>query len=268
MEVVRNTMILFKLRPWHGVCLIQRVHSRIEDITMRKYLVLCAGLVLTAGLGLVSFAAHAMPVSVDLSSCGGLTSCPSDGVTFTGWQYDTTSSTWVNTALTYKGDPNNETGLGVACTGGKCNENEIDDTPPQLVAADLGGISFSSLSLGVGSVDCNGSTNCDDPEIAYIYGAMCAQPGTCAATELGSYAGSDYPGNAHIFTFTAAELMGNDFLWVTPVSPTDLGSVNDANFLLASLTYTTAVPEPAALGMFGLGVLLIGLFAGLRRRID
>ena len=28
----------------------------------------------------------------------------------------------------------------------------------------------------------------------------------------------------------------------------------------------TAVPEPAALGMFGLGALLIGLFAGLRRR--
>lgn len=27
------------------------------------------------------------------------------------------------------------------------------------------------------------------------------------------------------------------------------------------------VPEPAALGMFGLGVLLIGLFAGLRRRV-
>lgn len=28
------------------------------------------------------------------------------------------------------------------------------------------------------------------------------------------------------------------------------------------------VPEPAALGMFGLGMLLIGLFAGLRRRFD
>jgi hypothetical protein len=27
-----------------------------------------------------------------------------------------------------------------------------------------------------------------------------------------------------------------------------------------------AVPEPAALGMFGLGVLLIGMFAGMRKR--
>ncbi|MGH8215206.1 MAG: PEP-CTERM sorting domain-containing protein [Rhodanobacteraceae bacterium] len=36
------------------------------------------------------------------------------------------------------------------------------------------------------------------------------------------------------------------------------------NFNTNSLT---GVPEPAALGMFGLGALLIGLFAGLRRRI-
>ena len=34
-----------------------------------------------------------------------------------------------------------------------------------------------------------------------------------------------------------------------------------------SLTPTRAVPEPAALGMFGAGVLLLGLFAGLRRRL-
>jgi hypothetical protein len=29
-----------------------------------------------------------------------------------------------------------------------------------------------------------------------------------------------------------------------------------------------SVPEPAALGMFGAGALLLGLFAGLRRRYD
>lgn len=33
-------------------------------------------------------------------------------------------------------------------------------------------------------------------------------------------------------------------------------------------TNALSVPEPAALGMFGLGALLIGLFAGLRRRVD
>lgn len=35
-----------------------------------------------------------------------------------------------------------------------------------------------------------------------------------------------------------------------------------------SLTRAVAVPEPAALGMFGAGVLLLGLFVGLRRRLD
>jgi hypothetical protein len=39
---------------------------------------------------------------------------------------------------------------------------------------------------------------------------------------------------------------------------------DNVSFGLAS----TSVPEPAALGMFGLGALLIGLFAGLRRRYD
>jgi hypothetical protein len=51
---------------------------------------------------------------------------------------------------------------------------------------------------------------------------------------------------------------------VTPLGGSDVAP--DANILLASLSYTTSVPEPAALGIFGLGVLLIGVFVGLRRR--
>lgn len=234
---------------------------------MHKHLLVSAVLALAAGLSLVSISAQATPVTVNLSGCGGSLSCTSDGVTFSGWQFDPVTFTWTNTALTYKSDANNETGLGVACNGGKCGEKEIDDTPVQLVATDLSGIRFSSLSLSVGSVDCDGSTNCSDPEIAYIYGATCAQPLTCVATALGSYSGLDYPNNTHTFAFTASDLTGYDFLWVSPVSPSDVGSVNGANFLLASVSYNS-VPEPAVLGMFGLGALLIGLFADLRRRFD
>ncbi|MGH3967997.1 MAG: PEP-CTERM sorting domain-containing protein [Mycobacterium sp.] len=40
------------------------------------------------------------------------------------------------------------------------------------------------------------------------------------------------------------------------------------NITIGSGTPVHGVPEPAALGMFGLGALLIGLFAGLRRRYD
>lgn len=38
------------------------------------------------------------------------------------------------------------------------------------------------------------------------------------------------------------------------------------NVTIGSATPINGVPEPAALGMFGLGALLLGLFAGLRRR--
>lgn len=38
------------------------------------------------------------------------------------------------------------------------------------------------------------------------------------------------------------------------------------NVTIGSATPINGVPEPAALGMFGLGALLVGLFAGLRRR--
>lgn len=224
---------------------------------MRKYLLVSAALALAAGLSLVSISVQATPTPVNLSGCGGSTSCTSGGVTFTGWQFS--SGAWGSAQLTYKPDPNNETGLGVACTGGKCGDKEIEGTPPELIAADLSGINFSSLSLGVGSVDCN--DNCSAPEIAYIYGSTCADPGFCIGSLLDSYSGANYPNNAHTFNFSASDLTGYGFLWVTP------GSGNTADILLASLSYT-AVPEPAVLGMFGLGGLLIGLFAGLRRRFD
>lgn len=225
---------------------------------MRKCLLVSAALALAAGLSLVSISVQATPTPVDLSGCGGLTSCTSGGVTFTGWQFSGVA--WGSANLTYKADPNNETGLGVACTGGKCTDTEIEATPPELIAADLSGINFSSLSLGVGSVDCNGNCSATD-EIAYIYGSTCADPGLCSGSYLDSYPGANYPNNAHTFNFSAGDLAGYGFLWVTP------GSGNTADILLASLSYT-AVPEPAVLGMFGLGGLLIGLFAGLRRRFD
>lgn len=225
---------------------------------MRKLLLI--SMALSACLGLLSFSANATPTSVDLSGCGGLSSCTSDGVTFTGWQYNTG---WVSANLTYKAGANNETGLGVACTTGpKCGQNEINDTPPQLIAVDLGAINFTSLSLSVGSLDSGGNPG---NEIAYIYGATCADPSSCGAGLLASYTGSDYPNNAYTFNFTASDLTGTNSLWVTPIAPTDGASVNDANFLLAGVTYNR-VPEPAELGMFGLGLLLIAAFMGLRRR--
>ncbi|MGH8117014.1 MAG: PEP-CTERM sorting domain-containing protein [Rhodanobacteraceae bacterium] len=54
-------------------------------------------------------------------------------------------------------------------------------------------------------------------------------------------------------------------LGVTPATYTwTWGTGADQSF---TLDVVTSVPEPAALGMFGLGLLLMGGFAGLRRRV-
>lgn len=229
---------------------------------MHKPLLLISSLLaLAVGLGFVSFGAQATTINVDLSGCGGSASCTSDGVTFQGWENDTNiSSGWAPANLTYKSDPFGETGLGVACTSGdKCNQHEIDTTPKQYISAGLG-FSFNNLSLSVGSVDSGGGGHPSVYETAYIYGSTCANFGDCLVADLlGSYTYSSST-NTHTFTFTAADLSGYTFLYVTPLGD---GNAPDANILLSSLSYS--VPEPAVLGMFGLGVLLIGLFAGLRR---
>lgn len=47
-----------------------------------------------------------------------------------------------------------------------------------------------------------------------------------------------------------------------------IGLPYDGRFTGDITVAQVSVPEPAALGMFGAGVLLLGLFAGLRRRYD
>ncbi|TAL89982.1 MAG: PEP-CTERM sorting domain-containing protein [Rhodanobacter sp.] len=44
--------------------------------------------------------------------------------------------------------------------------------------------------------------------------------------------------------------------------------IEDLSVNYSQVIPPTGVPEPSELGMFGLGALLIGLFAGLRRRFD
>lgn len=68
-------------------------------------------------------------------------------------------------------------------------------------------------------------------------------------------------GGAEFFGFTDT----NPFTSITLTNLTnDAWGIDDTTYNGASVS----VPEPAELGMFGLGALLIGLFAGLRRRIS
>jgi hypothetical protein len=62
---------------------------------------------------------------------------------------------------------------------------------------------------------------------------------------------------------------GNYYLQIGVINWSDSGY--DSGLAMSGVTVGGApingVPEPAALGMFGLGALLVGLFAGLRRRV-
>ncbi|MGH8283160.1 MAG: hypothetical protein ACRESE_04870 [Gammaproteobacteria bacterium] len=238
---------------------------------MRKHLFISAALALAAGLGLVSFGAQATPIPVNLSGCAGQTTCTDNGVTFTGWEY--TSSGWQAAPLTYKNDPHGESGLGVECSfasGPKCiqgdgtqgpgNQLEINATPWQMIGVNIGSLKLSSLLLGVGSVDSQGGKG--NPETAFLLAGLCTSP-ACVIAEVNYYVGSNAD-NTSLFTFSP-EGLSNFFL--TPRLFANSNPAPDANILLASLAYNVTVPEPAELGMFGLGVLLIGLFAGLLRRM-
>jgi hypothetical protein len=235
---------------------------------MHKHLIV--GTALAACLGLMTLAANATPISPNLPLAAGSSSYtfnvgPFGSLNLSGWEYD--NQVWTPANLTYKAEGPNETGLGVACNTNatKCGQDEINSTPWQIIAVNLSALSgYSQLALGVGSVDGDGGNGL--PETAYLFGATClSSAGTpnspCLVGLLGSYT---YTGGAriHSFDFTKAGLSGLTSIWVTPFLTGD--PATQGNVLLSSLSLS--VPEPGILGMFGLGVLLIGVFAGLRKR--
>ncbi|MGH8283295.1 MAG: PEP-CTERM sorting domain-containing protein [Gammaproteobacteria bacterium] len=238
---------------------------------MRKHLLLSAALVLAAGLGLVSFGASATAINVNLSSCDTLASCSANNLTFNGLEFDSGAFTSAN--LNYKFTSGNpvETGLGVTCNQttpiDACSQGEIGSSPWQLIDVDISQLTgFSSVTLGLGSVN-NSSFPVGTPETAYLVGSDCNIPfQPCMGVTLGSYTYDGVTATA-TFNFTAADLAPYTNIWITP-QLSDMSGTSNANILLSSFTINTVtVPEPAVLGMFGLGILLIGLFAGLRRRM-
>ncbi|HJP99938.1 MAG TPA: PEP-CTERM sorting domain-containing protein [Rhodanobacteraceae bacterium] len=241
---------------------------------MRTSAITVLGLAAAALLSLVSFNVKAAPITVDIQACtvangnwcdSGSSTYSNSGVTFQGWE-QIVSVLPGPADLTYKNGGANEVGLGVLCTygtGDKCGEHEINTAPGQYISATIPA-HISSLSIGVQSVDGGGGDNYN--ETASIYLSQCANVFECILggnlpVPLDSYT---FNGTNKTWTsnFTAAELSGYGYLYVTPLS----GDAPDGNILLSSFSYQP-VPEPAALGMLGLGVLLIGAFAGLRRRL-
>lgn len=249
---------------------------------MRKPLFTSLALGCGAVLGLVSLAAEAIPIHpniVDLSGAAGGATWTSDPigdphgtVSLSGWEFD--NGAWTPAIMSYKSGSAAETGLGVFCNqtpaGNACGEDEIGSTPWQMIDMDISQFTnWYSLTINLGSI--NGDNQGD--ETGYLVGASCQLGGTCTSSMLanpnilGSCTDYGQAGNQTCtFNFTESDLSGITDIWITP-SLTNQGGRSDGNILLGGdMTLYTPVPEPATWGMFGLGALLIGLFAALRRR--
>ena len=255
---------------------------------MRTSILSTLAMTCAACLGLASFAASAVPIHVPLADAAGSQSWtspvigdPHGTLTLTGWAYD--SGVWQGALMAYKHSSLAETGMGVACTQAQkklphneCGQHEIGAAPWQMIDMNISQLTgWSSLTINLGSVNATAIGNGGGPggdETGYLLGANCAV-GTVGAwcTSPKVLASCTNFGLAHSatcsFELTYAELLGISDIWVTPSQTNPAGS-NNANILLGSDFVLNAVPEPAALGIFGFGLLLLGLFARLRRRFD
>lgn len=216
---------------------------------MRKSLLTSLALGCGALLGLVSFSASATPIHIGLLNAAGQQSADFQAGTGTlglsGWEYDF----WEPAYMSAVGN-----GLGV-CNGsqGPCTGADgIDASPWQTIDMDISELpAFSSIEITLSSISTNST--------AYLLGASC-DPGQrgCITTVLAQCTGCES------FTLTSAQLLGITDIWVSPKSGGD--SPDTGNIVLGPDFYLYTVPEPAAIGIFGLGLLLIGAFIGLRRR--
>lgn len=243
--------------------------------TMRKSWFKSLLLLGGASLGWVALSAQAIPIHVGLQDAAGSTAWtspvigdPHGTLTLTGWEFD--DGAWTDAVMTYKHSTAAETGMGVACnqapSHSACGEQEIGTSPWQMIDLNISKLTgWSSLTINLASV--NSTSYPGGDETGYLLGATCMVGGDCTPTVLASctdFGGQGSPQTCS-FNLTFAQLLGITDIWVTP-SLTDQSGRNDGNILMGADFVLNTVPEPAALGMFGFGLLLLGLFMGLRRR--
>jgi len=240
-------------------------------------------------LAMVSFGASATIIHVGLKDSAGSTlwtspviGDPHGTVSLSGWEYD--NHVWNAAKITYKNGSAAETGEGVACNdvtqnNNACGQKEIGATPWQMLDLDISQLTgWSSLTINLSSVNATGHGSGggeDGDETGYLVGAKCMVGGYCTTDVLSQSPLASCTNFGNVpgalgtcsFTFTSAELLGLGVtdIWVTP-SLTDPDGSNNANILLGGDLVLNAVPEPTELSIFGFGLLLLGLFVGLRRR--
>lgn len=242
---------------------------------MRKSLLVSVAL--ASGALLCSLGANAIPIKVGLLGASGSTtwtscpvggSCPSPSfaptavtpthgtVSLSGWEND--DGTWAPATMIQNPDV---PGLGVECNSPldpDCTGKQIGSDPAQIIDMDISHLTdWTGLLITIDSVE---GTN-----TGFLYGATCAPGGDCEPITLASC--TTAKGSCTI-SLSDRLLDGISDIWITPVEfdPIVLGGNLYVCTGAGPCVKPTAVPEPEALGMFGLGVLLIGTFLGLRRR--
>lgn len=254
---------------------------------MRKSLLVSAAL--ASGALLCSLGANAIPIKVGLLGASGSsswTSCPVGGscasasaafaaqaltrdsadsthgtVTLTGWEND--DGAWAPATMIQNPDV---PGLGIECNSpldADCTDKQIGSDPAQVIDMDISQLTdWTGLLITIDSVK---GTN-----TGYLYGATCTPGDDCVPVALLSC--TIVQGSC---TLNVSQRLLGDYtnIWITPVDfyqPERDPIVLGGNLYVCTgsgpCAVPTAVPEPEALGMFGLGVLLIGTFLGLRRR--
>ncbi|HET7591473.1 MAG TPA: PEP-CTERM sorting domain-containing protein [Rhodanobacteraceae bacterium] len=247
---------------------------------MRNSLLVSAAL--ASGALLFSVGAKAVPIHVGIQAAGGSqvwTSGPIEDpsfVTLSAWEDD--GNGWYGVYMTNGQDALGNPGLGVCGSqpGGanSCavpgETNEIDRLPQQMIELNITEFhNWNSVTITLLSVE-------QDP-FAGLWGASCslldpnctptltALEPTCSGPDANGIVSCTY-------SETYLESLDIDAIWIQPQF--DCGRNCGRNFYLGAGDEfglvldlnPESVPEPSVLGMFGLGTLLLGLFAGLRRR--
>lgn len=243
---------------------------------MRQSLLVSA--VLASGALLCSLAANAIPIKVGLLGASGGTTWtsnpigggtttssaiqpfainPSHGtVSLSGWEND--DGTWTPATMIQNPDVQ---GLGVECNSplaSDCTGDQIGSNPAQIIDLDISNLTdWTGLLITIDSVEGTNTGN--------LFGATCTPDHCQAISFLG---GCTTVKGSCTLSLTNRGLTDITDIWITPIDLDPI--VLDGNLFVCTgagpCVKPTGVPEPTALGMFGLGLLLIGTFVGLRRR--
>jgi len=226
---------------------------------------------MAANATLVDFSTLAAPPGGNL----GVPTTTDNQIVIDAFSVSGSAFTQTNTTLFIRNDGPNDNGIGVCgpsqqsspdCAavgtfgGGGGDTNEIDNAVvTELVRLTLPANS-TWLSVVISSLDCNGTTNCSNPESGQLWYANTDSLGT--TNDLSTFATkfTDYVATSDATAFLSINLTGAaasaKYLYFVPVG----GSDNDHLVWQASydqINRETSVPAPAGLLLLGSGLVAI-----------